>query len=350
MSGRRIFRTRTSTVFATAVIGLVGPIGATAGCSSPDPAGEPDRPDASGTAQRTAGPAADTSPFWVDPDSSAARQVKEWTAQGRTDEADQLRKISERPVANWPAGDNPVPDVQRVTAGAAGEGRTAVLVAYNIPHRDCGQHSAGGAADSNAYLGWLDAFAKAIGGADATVILEPDAVPHIVDGCTPVEDHDERSRLLSQAIVRLKQQPNTRVYLDAGNPDWIKDAGKIVDPLKRAGIGKADGFSLNVSNFQRDDAVRAYGAKLSGLLGGAHFVVDSSRNGDGPLPGSRADAWCNPPGRALGKPPTDRTGDALLDAYLWIKRPGDSDGECRGGPAAGTWWPDYALGLARKSR
>ncbi|XIE81958.1 glycoside hydrolase family 6 protein [Streptomyces sp. SBR177] len=56
------------------------------------------------------------------------------------------------------------------------------------------------------------------------------------------------------------------------------------------------------------------------------------------------------PGRALGVPPTDRTGDELVDAYLWIKRPGDSDGTCRGGPAAGTWWPDYALGLARRAK
>ncbi|MGW5026607.1 glycoside hydrolase family 6 protein, partial [Streptomyces albidoflavus] len=49
-------------------------------------------------------------------------------------------------------------------------------------------------------------------------------------------------------------------------------------------------------------------------------------------------------------PPTTRTGDPLLDAYLWIKRPGESDGSCRGGPSAGTWWPEYALGLARNTK
>lgn len=43
------------------------------------------------------------------------------------------------------------------------------------------------------------------------------------------------------------------------------------------------------------------------------------------------------------------TGEPALDAYLWIKRPGESDGECRGGPAAGQWWPEYALGPARNS-
>ncbi|MFF0744006.1 glycoside hydrolase family 6 protein [Streptomyces sp. NPDC004111] len=341
MSGRRSFRTQTSILLASALLGA-------AACSSPD---STDATDSPGTGVRSpAGPPANTSAFWVDPDSSAARQVKEWTAQGRTEDAAEIRKISERPVANWPAGDDPVPDVRRVTSGAAKEGRTAVLVAYNIPHRDCGQHSAGGAADAAAYRNWLDSFATAIGNASATVVLEPDAVPHIVDGCTPAEAHDERNTLLTEAVERLKRQPRTKVYLDAGNPAWIDDPGKLVDPLKRAGVDRADGFSLNVSNFQRDDAVKEYGARLAGLLGGAHFVVDSSRNGAGPLPGARDKAWCNPSGRALGTPPTDRTGDPLLDAYLWIKRPGDSDGECRGGPSAGTWWPDYALGLARKSR
>ncbi|WP_433545611.1 glycoside hydrolase family 6 protein [Streptomyces sp. CA-294286] len=337
MSGRRFFLKAHSVVAALLVVGV-------AACSSPDtpaPAEE--------TVSAPSAPAS-ASPFWVDPDSSAARQVREWTAQGRTEDAKALRKIADRPVADWPAGDDPVPDVRRVTAEASKEGRTAVLVAYNIPHRDCGQHSAGGAPDGNAYRAWLDSFAQAIGNASATVVLEPDAVPHIVDGCTPPENHDERTQLLAQAVERLKRQPRTKVYIDAGNPAWIDDPGKLVDPLTRSGIARADGFSLNVSNFQRNDVVKAYGSQLSGLLGGTHYLVDTSRNGAGPLPGSRADAWCNPTGRALGTPPTDRTGDPLLDAYLWIKRPGDSDGECRGGPSAGTWWPDYALGLARRSR
>ncbi|HEU4841998.1 MAG TPA: glycoside hydrolase family 6 protein, partial [Ilumatobacteraceae bacterium] len=56
--------------------------------------------------------------------------------------------------------------------------------------------------------------------------------------------------------------------------------------------------------------------------------------------------WCNPPGRGLGVVPTTSTGDALVDAFLWIKRPGESDGPCQGGPPAGTWWRDYAVQLA----
>ncbi|MFJ9825584.1 glycoside hydrolase family 6 protein [Streptomyces sp. NPDC101160] len=302
------------------------------------------------SARGEAAPPTDGSPFWVDPDSDAARQVKAYEAQGRAEDARVLRRISERPVADWPDGTDPVPDVARAVRGAARDKRTVVFVAYDIPHRDCGKYSAGGAPDGQAYRSWVDAFARAIGDAPAVVILEPDAVPHIVDGCTPAEYHEERLRLLAEAVDRFKRQPHTRVYLDAGNPAWLRTPEKLVEPLRRAGVGRADGFALNVSNFQTNDVVRGFGAGLSRLLGGAHFTIDTSRNGAGPLPGDRAEGWCNPPGRALGVPPTDRTGDELVDAYLWIKRPGDSDGTCRGGPAAGTWWPEYALGLARRAR
>jgi endoglucanase len=77
-----------------------------------------------------------------------------------------------------------------------------------------------------------------------------------------------------------------------------------------------------------------------------HFVVDTSRNGLGPAPDG---GWCNPAGRALGLRPGDYTGVSRQDANLWIKHPGESDGSCNGGPAAGQWWGDYALGLAQRA-
>ncbi|MEO9119524.1 MAG: glycoside hydrolase family 6 protein, partial [Solirubrobacteraceae bacterium] len=58
-----------------------------------------------------------------------------------------------------------------------------------------------------------------------------------------------------------------------------------------------------------------------------------------------------PPGRALGTAPTTNTGDPLVDALLWIKSPGESDGACHpGDPPAGEWWPAHALALARAAR
>lgn len=136
---------------------------------------------------------------------------------------------------------------------------------------------------------------------------------------------------------RLKSHTGTRAYVDAGHPGWITDLPWLARALNQAGISRADGFSLNVSNFHTTPTVLTYARRLSNALGGTpHFVIDTSRNGNGPYAGP--DAWCNPPGRALGVPPTADTGEADVDAYLWIKRPGESDGVCRGGPGAGVWW------------
>lgn len=325
----------THTFAALALLGLA------AGCSSAS-----DVDEASVAGARSKDPARDTS-FWVDPASPAAEQIQMWEREGRTQDAALLKRIADEPTALWPAGEiDPGPVIKAATAAARQEGRTAIFVAYDIPHRDCGQHSAGGAADADAYRAWIGKFADALGDAKALVVLEPDAVAHMVDGCTPAEYQGEREQLLSEAVVRLKQQSGTKVYLDAGNPSWIQDPWKLVEPLKRAGVEEADGFSLNVSNFQTDAVTKKYGVHLSRDLGGKHFVVDTSRNGNGPLTG----AWCNPPGRGLGTRPTTDTGEQALDAYLWIKRPGASDGTCEGGPDAGQWWPEYALELARNSK
>jgi endoglucanase len=115
------------------------------------------------------------------------------------------------------------------------------------------------------------------------------------------------------------------------------------DILRRAGIDAADGFAVNVSSFQTTEASIQYGQQLRARLGGKAFVVDTSRNGNGPAADNE---WCNPPGRALGTAPTGRTGVEGVDAFLWVKRPGESDGACNGGPAAGQWWRDKALELA----
>ena len=115
-----------------------------------------------------------------------------------------------------------------------------------------------------------------------------------------------------------------------------------------------------------------YAAELTaaGVTPKAHFVVDTSRNGQGPwVPATGTtypdpQVWCNPPGRGLGERPQGHPAKAYpqLDAYLWIKTPGQSDGQCNRGvtgsttdpewggrtdPAAGAWFGRQALQLAR---
>jgi endoglucanase len=145
---------------------------------------------------------------------------------------------------------------------------------------------------------------------------------------------------MSDAVKVLKSN-GAAVYIDAGHANW-KSPEVMAGRLKPAGIAAADGFSLNVSNYISNSANIAYGERLSRLLGGKHFIIDTSRNGLG-----NASDWCNPHGQALGIAPTANTGNPLVDAFLWIKQPGESDGTCQGGPTAGSWWTAMALELSR---
>lgn len=285
-------------------------------------------------------------PFWVNPDSKAAQAVADLEKDGKGKEAKTVRRIAEQPSGEWIMPENATDQARGYTEAAEKADRDALLVLYNIPHRDCGNYSKGGAADGNAYRAWIDQVAAGIEDRPATVILEPDAVQHMVDNCTPEQFHEERYDLLKGAIAKLKSLKNTTVYLDAGNAGWGKP-DQIFEPLKWSGIDQADGFSVNVSNFYSTQDSIKYGKELSAKVGNKPFVVDTSRNGNGPYTGGNPDErWCNPPGRALGENPTTKTGDPLVKAYVWVKRPGESDGTCKGGPKAGDWWGEYALKLA----
>ncbi|GIF12408.1 glycoside hydrolase family 6 protein [Actinoplanes teichomyceticus] len=288
-------------------------------------------------------------PLYVDPTGAAAAQVRAYERAGRTAEAAIVRRIAGQPVATWFTDSRPdtVHRAARLVATADRAGKVPVLVLYNIPYRDCSGHSAGGARDAPSYRRWVASMAAALRGRSALVVLEPDAVAHAVTGCLGRGPAAERFALLAGAIETLAALPGVRVYLDAGNPTWVP-ADRMAPALLRAGAQRARGFALNVANFETTEDNLTYGARLSRLLGGSPFVIDTSRNGNGPARRGTGDRhWCNPPGRRLGHPPTLRTGHPSVDAYLWVKRPGESDGACRpGAPPAGQWYPAYALALA----
>ena len=56
-----------------------------------------------------------------------------------------------------------------------------------------------------------------------------------------------------------------------------------------------------------------------------HFIIDTGRNG---VDNMRQDCanWCNPRGAGVGRFPTTNTGMDAIDAFLWLKTPGESDG------------------------
>ncbi len=282
--------------------------------------------------------------LYVDPNSSAKRQADAWRSS-RPDDARQMDKIAAGADADWFgdwSGDVRAAVDARVTE-ITSAGALPVLVAYDIPNRDCSGQSAGGASSPEAYKTWVRAFAAGIEGRKVAVVIEPDAIA--LTSCLSETEKATRFALLKDAVNVLEAQGNTATYLDAGHSSWIP-APEMAARLTEAGAGPADGFSLNVSNFRTTPESTSYGKDVSSRVGGDHFVIDTARNGLGPSPDNQ---WCNPPGRALGEKPGAATADAAVDAYLWIKPPGESDGSCNGGPPAGQWWPEYALGLAQRA-
>ncbi|MGD9988014.1 glycoside hydrolase family 6 protein [Pseudonocardia sp.] len=293
--------------------------------------------------------------YYVDPDSPAAQQQREWQAAGRTEDAAAIGRIASQPVPLWLTADTASVAAQAggYADRAAAVGQKPLFVAYHIPNRDCGSFSSGGAADAADYAAWIRQVASALKGREATVVLEPDAVPHEVSGCVG-DAASQRKTMLSDAISVLKAAGPVTVYLDAGNPGFVKDPAAIADALAASGIAQADGFSLNVANFWTTADNLTYGRAISDRLSGKHFIIDTSRNGNGPVAGDTIDGgptFCNPPGRALGQEPTLSSGEDRVDAYLWVKRVGESDGACRPGElAAGTWSPTSAIELVDNGR
>ena len=282
-------------------------------------------------------------PFYVDPISKAMR-----AAQAANPPSPELTAVANTPQAYWLdqafSSGTVGATVARLASAAQAAGATPVLTLYAIPHRDCGSYAAGGFATADGYRGWIDSVAAGLGGAPAAIILEPDALA--MADCLSDDQRQERFDLIRYAVDTLTHNPAAAVYIDAGHSRWV-GADTMAARLNDVGVAKARGFSLNTTNYFTTEEEIGYGEAISGMTGGAHYVIDTSRNGVGPVEGDPM-YWCNPDGRALGAAPTTDTAGAHADAYLWVKRVGESDGSCgRGEPAAGTFVAQYVLDLSR---
>ncbi|GAA3891770.1 glycoside hydrolase family 6 protein [Streptomyces sedi] len=271
--------------------------------------------------------------------------VHSWVEENPDDPRTPLisERIASQPQAVWFANYEPgtvTEEASAVTSAASAAGEVPVLVSYMIPNRDCGGASAGGAPDFPAYLDWAENFAAGLGSDPVLVILEPDSLA--LTTCLDDGERAERFSSLAGAADRIHAaNPQARVYFDAGHSNW-HDPATIAGTLREAGIlNSGDGIYSNVSNYRVTGEENAFVEGVLNELGDPELtaVIDTSRNGNGP----DGEEWCDPPGRLVGENPTANTGNARVDAYLWVKLPGELDG-CAG--PAGSFSPDMAYELA----
>ncbi len=276
--------------------------------------------------------------LYTNPESQLAKWVKENPNDGRTPTVTRIASI---PQGTWLSGsDSDQQGLSRVISDSASQDKVPVIVLYNIPNRDCGSYSAGGASNGDTYKQWTKMVADTIGMNRAIIIIEPDALPDME--CLNASEQEERYALIKNSAETLSKNPNAYVYLDAGHSRWIS-AREMADRLQKGGVEHAQGFSLNISNFLMTDENIRYGRTISKqFFTKKTFVIDTSRNGAGPAENNE---WCNPAGRKLGATPTTTPDIAYVDALLWIKPAGESDGACNGAPNAGEFWPQYAYEL-----
>ena len=215
-----------------------------------------------------------------------------------------------------------------------------IFCIYNLPQRDVGQYSKGGARTEEYYYSFIEQFAEGIGQRKPIVIFEPDALPHT----THMSKADAlwRLEMMKTALNMLTEKSNAIVYVDVGHSNWLdpSEAGKLLDAVSNS---KVRGFSVNISNYRTTKECTEWALKVCEHRPNDYFVIDTSRNGNGP----HGNDWCNPPGRLVGEHPTCDTGEDKCDAFLWIKIPGESDGKGNGGPRAGKFWPEMATELVK---
>jgi cellulose 1,4-beta-cellobiosidase len=193
---------------------------------------------------------------------------------------------------------------------------------------------------------------------------------------------------IAYALQKFGAIPNTYNYIDAGHHGWIgwddnfgPTAELMAQTARASGnINNVHGFITNTANYSAlrepyftiNDSVNGTSVRQSswvdwnryvdelsfaqafrgrlvqaGFDGGIGMLIDTSRNGwggsarpTGPGPmtdvnayvnGGRIDRrfhlgnWCNQSGAGLGERPRAAPADGI-DAYVWIKPPGESDG------------------------
>jgi cellulose 1,4-beta-cellobiosidase len=343
--------------------------------------------------------------FFLNPD--YAEEV-ESTVRKLPDQAALIRKVEAQPTAVWLdtiAEVSKLPhflDEAKKQQVASGQPTLAVFVLCDLPNRDCAAKASAGelAVEAGGEARYKSEFVDPIAAqfeahADQPIvaIIEPDSLANMATNMHIPKCAASAAAYRNSIVYAIKRLalPNVSIYLDAAHAGWLgwdHNRIKITNIFKRVlqeagGIDMIRGFATNVSNYthlrNRDGAALAltnpcpneitYVKMLAETLSmygipGKGFIIDTSRNGKGGIR-HQWGSWCNIKNAGLGERPRAEPMPGI-DAYFWIKPPGESDGvsdpsqprfdemcaipdAAQGAPQAGKWFESYFLDLIRNA-
>jgi len=344
--------------------------------------------------------------FFLNPEYTASVEA---TAANHPDEANAIRKVATYPTGVWLSDIKSVENLKgwldeaKRQQDSSGVPTMTVIVVYNLPNRDCSAESSAGElkVEENGevryrtdYIDPIVAQFKAHANQPIAVILEPDSLGNMATNMSLPKCQQAKAVYKNGIVYAIKSfnLPNVSVYLDAAHSGWLgwdDNRAKIAKVFKTVlneagGPQMIRGFAINTSNYthlsNRDGAVLepsnpcpnelAY-AKLLGQTLAMYgfknhgFLIDTSRNGKGGIR-TKWGSWCNVHGAGLGERPRADPAPGI-DAYYWVKPPGESDGSsdpkgprfdemcagpdaAKGAPQAGKWFEAYFMDLVHNAK
>ncbi|GAB1315297.1 1,4-beta-D-glucan cellobiohydrolase cel6b [Madurella fahalii] len=329
-------------------------------------------------------------PKWAD---KLGQTMRSFLAKGDIVNAMKVQKVRRISTFVWASKRADLSNIDDAIASAraaqrrTGKKQIVGLVLYNLPDRDCSAGESAGELHSDEdgleiyKREFIKPYADKVAAAkDLTfaIVLEPDSLANLVTN-TGIELCAKAAPVyregIAHAIANL-QHDHVHLYIDAAHGGWLGwdqnlplAAKEFAEVVKLAGEGKKiRGFVTNVSNYNPfNAAVREnytewsnswdeshYALSLAPHLEAeglpAHFIVDQGRVH---LPGAREEwgEWCNVEPAGFGPAPTTKTNNTVVDAIVWVKPGGESDGECgmEGATRAGEWFDEYAQMLVKNA-
>ncbi|CAO2648335.1 Nn.00g076020.m01.CDS01 [Neocucurbitaria sp. VM-36] len=278
---------------------------------------------------------------------------------------------------------------------AAGANLMGTFVVYNLPDRDCAALASNGELHidddgvnkyKTEYIDEIAAIIQKYPDVKINLAIEPDSLANMITnmGVAKCSRAAPYYKDLTAYALKTLNFDNVDMYLDGGHAGWlgwdanIGPAAKIfAEVFKAAGSPRGvRGIVTNVSNYNpfriatcpaitegsktcdEERFINAFAPLLRAEGFPAHFIVDTGRSGKQPTGQQQWGDWCNIQGTGFGIRPTTETGHELVDAFVWVKPGGESDGTSdqsaarydatcgraaalKPAPEAGTWFQAY---------